>query len=107
MQFLAPTEDSPRREKTRIAAENWIANANHDIVLGLAGAGKSALLRFIALDMLSGNPKFIALRRQFPDFLPVWVSFAFWTKLIAADKDRCSLIDAENPWDEVTHGRAP
>jgi predicted NACHT family NTPase len=38
------------------------------------------------------------LRRHFPDFLPVWVSFAFWTKLIAADKDRCSLIDAIESW---------
>jgi hypothetical protein len=96
--FLGRIEDPPRKEKTRIAAENWIANANHDIVLGLAGAGKSTLLRFIALDMLSESPKFVALRRKFPDFLPVCVSFAFWTKLIAADKDRCSLIDAIESW---------
>ncbi|WP_426413463.1 NACHT domain-containing protein [Bradyrhizobium ganzhouense] len=95
---LARKDDSPRKEKTRIAAENWIATANHDIVLGVAGAGKSTLLRFIALDMLSETPKFVALRSQHPDFLPVWVSFAFWTKLIAADKDRCSLIDAIESW---------
>jgi predicted NACHT family NTPase len=91
-------EDQPRREKTRISLENWIANANHDIVLGLAGAGKSTLLRFIALDMLSERPRLIGLRRQMPDFLPVWVSFAFWTKLIADAKDRCSLIDAIEGW---------
>ena len=95
---LARTDDSPRREKTRIAAENWIAIANHDIVLGVAGAGKSTLLRFIALDMLSESPRFTALRSRHPDFLPVWVSFAFWTKLIASDKDRCSLIDAIESW---------
>jgi NACHT domain len=95
---LARTDDSPRKEKTRIAAEKWIKTANHDIVLGGAGAGKSTLLRFIALDMLSENPKFVPLRSQHPDFLPVWVSFAFWTKLIAADKDRCSLIDAIESW---------
>jgi hypothetical protein len=51
--FLARVEDRPRREKTRIAAENWVANVNRDIVFGLAGAGKSTLLRFMALDMLS------------------------------------------------------
>jgi hypothetical protein len=96
--LLARIGDQPRREKTRISLENWIGNASHDVVLGLAGAGKSTLLRFIALDMLSESPRFIALRRQFPDFLPVWVSFAFWTKLIAADKDRCSLIDAIETW---------
>jgi len=90
-QLVARIEDQPREEKTRISVENWIGNASHDIVLGLAGAGKSTLLRFIALDMLSESPRFIGLRRRFPDFLPVWVSFAFWTKLIAAGKDRCSL----------------
>jgi hypothetical protein len=96
--FLARIDEPPRRERTRIAAENWIAAANHDIVLGLAGTGKSTLLRFIALDMLSESSRFIALRREFPNFLPVWVSFAFWTKLIAADRDRCSLIDAIEAW---------
>jgi hypothetical protein len=96
--LAARIDDQPRREKTRISVENWIGNASHDIVLGLAGAGKSTLLRFIALDMLSESPRFIGLRRRFPEFLPVWVSFAFWTKLIAADKDRCSLIDAIEGW---------
>ena len=91
-------EDQPRREKTRLSFENWIGSANHDIVLGLAGAGKSTLLRFIALDMLSESPRLIGLRRRMPDFLPVWVSFAFWTKLIADAKDRCSLIDAIEAW---------
>jgi NACHT domain len=90
--------DQPRREKTRISLENWLINANHDIVLGHAGSGKSTLLRFIALDMLSQSPRLIALRSQFPDFLPVWVSFAFWTKLLAADKDRSSLIEAIEAW---------
>jgi hypothetical protein len=96
--LLARVDDAPRKERTRVAAGKWIATANHDIILGLAGAGKSTLLRFIALDMLSDDPTFVTLRRQFPDFLPVWVSFAFWTKLISADKDRCSAIDAIEAW---------
>ena len=91
-------EDQQRREKTRVALENWIGSADHDIVLGLAGAGKSTLLRFIALDMLSESPKLVGWRRCMPDFLPVWVSFAFWTKLIAGYKDQCSLIDAIEAW---------
>jgi hypothetical protein len=91
-------EDRPRREKTRVALENWIGRADHDIVLGPAGAGKSTLLRFIALDMLSGSPKLVGRARRMPDFLPVWVSFAFWSKLIAGDKDQCSLIDAIEAW---------
>ncbi|MGY4234994.1 hypothetical protein ACVIIW_003941 [Bradyrhizobium sp. USDA 4449] len=92
------TVEAPRREKTRVAADNWVSAARHDIVLGLAGAGKSTLLRFIALDMLAHSARFDALRRRFPDFLPVWVSFAFWTKLIASDRERCSLVDAIETW---------
>src|SRR5262249_25137242 len=50
-------EDQPRRERMRILLDNWIADANHEIVLGPAGAGKSTFLRFVALDMLSDDPK--------------------------------------------------
>ena len=48
--------------------------------------------------MLSASPKLVGWRKRMPDYLPVWVSFAFWTKLIAADKDKCSLIDAIEAW---------
>jgi hypothetical protein len=91
-------EDQPRRERMRILLDNWIAAANHEVVLGPAGAGKSTFLRFIALDMLSAVPKLVGWRKRLPDFLPVWVSFAFWTKLIAADNEKCSLIDAIEAW---------
>jgi hypothetical protein len=95
---IARLEERPRRERTRVALENWIAGAKYEIVLGLAGSGKSTLLRFIALDMLSASAKLVGWRKRMPDYLPVWVSFAFWTKLIAADGDRCSLIDAIEAW---------
>ena len=87
-----------RQERTRVTLENWIADGKYEIVLGLAGSGKSTLLRFIALDTLSACPKLVGWRKRMPDYLPVWVSFAFWTKLIAADKDKCSLIDAIEAW---------
>ena len=95
---IARIEDQPRRERTRISLENWIADANHEIVLGPAGAGKSTFLRFITLDMLSADPKLLGWRKRLPDFLPVWVSFAFWTKRIATGCDQGSLIDAIDAW---------
>jgi len=91
-------EERPRREKALVTLENWIVAAKYEIVLGLAGSGKSTLLRFIALDMLSASPKLVRWRKRMPDYLPVWVPFAFWTKLIAAEKDECSLIDAIEAW---------
>src|SRR5262249_9726222 len=50
------------------------------------------------LDMLSADPKLVGLRRLRPDFIPVWVSFPFWTKLIATDAMASSLIDATEAW---------
>jgi hypothetical protein len=74
--IIPRSDDLPRQEVARIALGHWIADANHEIVLGPPGAGKSTLLRFAALDMLSVNPKFTGWRKHFPDFLPVWVGAA-------------------------------
>ena len=95
---IVSTPRQLRQERMHLPLHNWVLHASHDVVLGLAGAGKSTLLRFIAIDMLSENPRLVGLRRRFPDFVPVWVSFAFWTKLIAADRGRASLIDAIEAW---------
>ena len=57
------TKPSPRsvaqlqQERARTTLENWMADAKHEVVLGPAGTGKSTLLRYIALDMLSDSPK--------------------------------------------------
>jgi len=95
---ISRIEDQPRREETRIFLQSWLAGAYHEIVLGPAGAGKSTLLRFIALDMLSTESKLVGWQKRLPDFLPIWVSFAFWTKRIAQGRDGCSLVDAIGSW---------
>jgi energy-coupling factor transporter ATP-binding protein EcfA2 len=94
------TRDEPklRQERRRAPLEVWLGDTDREVVLGPPGSGKSTLLRFLALDMLSQNPAFLALRRLRPDFIPVWVSFPFWTRLIATDKDRSSLIETIETW---------
>lgn len=86
-------EPKLRQERRRVPLEAWLSDTDREVVLGPAGSGKSTLLRFLALDMLSANPAFVTLRRLRPDFIAVWVSFPFWTQLIATDKDRSSLIE--------------
>jgi hypothetical protein len=86
-------EPKLRQERRRVPLEVWLGDTDREVVLGPAGSGKSTLLRFLALDMLSPNPAFLALRRLRPDFLPVWVSFPFWTRLIATDKGLRSLLE--------------
>jgi hypothetical protein len=96
----AATRAEPRlrQERRRIPLEAWLSDTDREVVLGPAGSGKSTLLRFLALDMLSASPAFVTLRRLRPDFIPVWVSFPFWTRLIATDKDRSSLIETIAAW---------
>ena len=96
----AATRDEPklRQEHRRASLEVWLGDTDREVVLGPPGSGKSTLLRFLALDMLSPNPAFLTLRRLRPDFIPVWVSFPFWTRLIATDKDRSSLIETIETW---------
>jgi DNA replication protein DnaC len=56
---------------------------NKFIILGEPGAGKSTLLRFIAIDLLSKNPKLNSLAKRWGQFLPIWIPFAFCTKLLS------------------------
>ncbi len=91
-------EPKLRQERRRVPLEAWLSDTDREVVLGPAGSGKSTLLRFLALDMLSPDPAFLTLRRLRPDFIPVWVSFPFWTRLIATDKSRSSLIETIETW---------
>lgn len=92
-----PTEDgrdagSPRPEartrlnrpveRRRTPLATWSEDVGRAIVVGAPGAGKSTLLRFLALDSFAAEPRLAPLRERFPDHLPVWISFPFWTRRI-------------------------
>lgn len=50
------------------------------IVLGDAGSGKSSLLRFLTLDILSQTPVLEKFSKEMSHLLPVWLPFAFICK---------------------------
>jgi hypothetical protein len=81
-----PPRRSPRRpllERDRRPIVDWLVEEPRSVVLGTPGSGKSSLLRFIALDLLSESPNMLALAQEWGEFLPVWVPFPLWTKLIS------------------------
>lgn len=81
-----PPQRGPRRpvpEQDRRPAVEWLVEEPRSVVLGGPGSGKSSLLRFIALDLLSESPKMPALAQEWGEFLPVWVPFPLWTKMIS------------------------
>ena len=55
---------------------------------GEPGTGKSACLRFVALDLLSATPRFPDLARTWGQVIPLWVPFGRWTELIQEGGDR-------------------
>ena len=67
----------------RIPLDDHLAGGAPSLVVGEAGSGKSTLLRFLALDVLSDDPKLNATRDLYRGYLPIWVPFALWTRMAA------------------------
>jgi DNA replication protein DnaC len=75
----------------------WLAAKPCSIVLGGPGSGKSTLLRFLTIDLLQESPQLSLLAEKWGTFLPVWMPFALWTKMIH-DSPTCSLSEMLQKW---------
>jgi hypothetical protein len=81
------TTDAPRsravlRER-RMGLDDYLRAHGLSLVLGDAGTGKSTLLRFLALDILSDGPELAVTRDRYKDLIPVWLPFALWVRMSA------------------------
>jgi hypothetical protein len=75
----------------------WLASAQRCLLVGGTGSGKSAALRFVTLDLLDENPQLADVARHWGGRLPIWVSFPYWTSLIAREPG-VSLRDCVRRW---------
>ena len=82
----------------RRAVGDWIAANDRAVILGRPGSGKSTLLRFLAIDLLSECPTLDTVARKWGTYLPVWVPFPLWTKVIAEASHAASLTDMLQRW---------
>ena len=83
----------------RIPFEAWLNEGSNFLVLGGPGSGKSSLLRHVAVDLLGPSPRLESLAAKWGEYLPVWISFPYWTRLIAAEgQDACSLSKLLHLW---------
>lgn len=74
---------TPSREYIqRLPIDNWVSRGNWSLLFGDPGSGKSTFLRFLALDILSEEPTLEEVSEKWGSFLPVWIPFALWTKII-------------------------
>ena len=113
----SPPEDEHRRpaaartspgaaaSRLRQPLGTWLASAQRCLLVGGTGSGKSAALRFVTLDLLDENPQLADVTGHWGGRLPVWVSFPYWTTLIAREPEGVSLPDCVRRW-LGTYGQA-
>jgi len=89
----SPIETATQAYWQRRPLDDWLANEPHHCLTGSPGLGKSSLLRFLALDLLGDSPRFAAIAAAHGAFLPIWVSFPYWTKLLEESPTKSSLED--------------
>jgi len=62
---------------------HWVTEEDACLLVGGPGSGKSTALRTLALDILSGDPKFPELSTRYGSSIPLWVPFSFWVDSIS------------------------
>ena len=87
-----------RPSVVRRPAIDWLSGSEQSVVLGDPGIGKSTLLRCILLDLLSTEPRYETCALRWGQYLPVWVPFAMWTRLVVESETKCSLSDVLTAW---------
>ncbi len=78
---VAESAATAANSESRLVLEDWLLQGRNLLLLGGAGAGKSTVLRCLALDLLCAPQIFRKAAHQFAQRIPILVSFAMWTKL--------------------------
>ena len=73
-----------------------LAEGPRHVLVGGPGTGKSSILRFLCIDLLTPNPRLTAVARTWGSHLPIWISFPYWTRLLA--ERQASLEEAVHAW---------
>lgn len=89
-----PRFDDSTVQSIRTPLDQFLAAEPNAVISAHAGAGKSALLRFLALDILSDAPVLEAVRTRYRQHIPVWIPFALWARMAKEQLRPPSLADA-------------
>jgi transcriptional regulator with XRE-family HTH domain len=104
----SPREDEPNQRlsapveiqniRVRADADRWISQGRRSVILGGPGSGKSALLRILAVELLSEEPIFRETAARWGSLLPVWIPFSFWTNLNTKRESPIALSECLAIW---------
>ena len=62
---------------------DWVSSGRRLALVGEAGSGKSAFLRFLTLDLLSEEPRLGRAAQAWGDYLPVLIPFSRWARMVS------------------------
>ena len=94
----SPPSSRSTTRKVRRSAIEWLSDSDLSVIIGEPGIGKSTLLRCLLLDLLSSEPRYEIFARRWGQYLPVWVPFASWTRLVSEAETGCSLLNVLTTW---------
>jgi NACHT domain len=95
VQPASQTIDLPRQRRR---LNDWLSEQACQVLLGGPGLGKSALLRYVTLDLLSQNPVLTQASSFHDTYLPIWLSFPFWTAKVDQSTAALSIPDIIQAW---------
>jgi hypothetical protein len=83
--------------RTNTELFEWLTTIHRAVIIGDTGLGKSASLRFIALDLLLGQPRNESLARAWGNYLPIFIPFAVITRFVNAGNNG-TILDYVKIW---------
>ena len=104
-QLESPIGKQRHRDQSHVmerqSAEHWLGMDHLQVIVGGPGTGKSTLLRYLVLDLLSSNPKWETVAERWGQRLPIWLPFHFFTQRVSDQTgSSASVGEALKAWFE-------
>ena len=97
--YGAAPSPQPSAAVERRPADQWLGTEQFQVIIGDPGAGKSALLRYLVLDLLRDEPQWKTVAEHWGEYLPVWLPFHFLAqRVVGQTGEPASVGPAIRAW---------